>query len=423
MAFETFSVADSYNKGQIMQQNRMKLQDLMDKRESQAQLDDLARRSMGPDGTVNVDSYIKGRAQIPGQGAVALEMQLAEQDRVKSEKVAEAEQARKASEQYAKTWTETLKPGVSAYIANPTPEGLAELNALYQKVAPELANEKPLPSDPALAAKELKIFTPMMDAHGELFKLQSQATDALAQFGEQDPRTKAALKQLMQFEDETKVKQDKAQADLDRVRQETKLAERRDGAEKPPSGYRWGEPDAEGNPTLVPITGSKADMDRKQSEKEEDATKASNDQTIATIDSMIKLVEDNPRSTATLLAPIARGLEAVTGVFDPTGKSKPGISFRQNRDNILGISRDLFRAGRLTNQQLEKIESALGGTTVTTPQNTIDALNEVKNAIRGGEATPEKPGFPKSKRFEEGKIYTDSQGNRAKYVNGKWVEQ
>ena len=150
---------------------------------------------------------------------------------------------------------------------------------------------------------------------------------------------------------------------------------------KPPSGFRWGPLDEGGNRSLIPYAGSKADYDREKDRKEAEVINASNQQVLSTIDRMIKNVSDNPRSTATLMAPLARGIEAVTGVFDPTGDKGPGIQFAQDRDNILGVARDLFAGGRLTIMQMQKIENALGGRTVTKPENTINALNEVKKSI------------------------------------------
>ena len=49
------------------------------------------------------------------------------------------------------------------------------------------------------------------------------------------------------------------------------------------------------------------------------------------------------------------------------------------------------------------------------------AKNKPAPAKPGGKEVPSnKPAAPK---FEEGKVYTDAKGNKAKYVNGKWEPQ
>ena len=53
-----------------------------------------------------------------------------------------------------------------------------------------------------------------MDMQGEGYKLTQQATEAMARYGQNDPRTKAALEQLTDFQEEAEVKKKKAEADL-----------------------------------------------------------------------------------------------------------------------------------------------------------------------------------------------------------------
>ena len=158
--------------------------------------------------------------------------------------------------------------------------------------------------------------------------------------------------------------------------------------DKAPSGYRWGPLDQSGNPTAVPIPGTKAAADAADRERKNLVGGESQQQMLKLVDNMIADVKANPRQTSGLLAAPIRGIEAVQGVLNPM-VSRPGIEMRQNRDFVLGVSRDLFRGGRLSNLQLQRIESALGGTSITTAQNTLDALSEIRIAL-GGKPIPDR---------------------------------
>ena len=78
-------------------------------------------------------------------------------------------------------------------------------------------------------------------------------------------------------------------------------------------------------------------------------------------------------------------------------------------------------AGTLRQSQLDKIERQRGTLQLEEPG--------AKKKVEAAPAVPvpAKPDVPSNKpvvqKFEEGKVYTDAKGNKAKYVNGKWEPQ
>jgi hypothetical protein len=97
---------------------------------------------------------------------------------------------------------------------------------------------------------------------------------------------------------------------------------------------------------------------------------------------MIGRVTSSPRSTAGPFAGLARGVEAVAGAVDPTRDAGPAIDQQQDRDLLIGFTRELLRQNRISNMQQERIENALGGKIVSTPANALSSLNAVKRMVR-----------------------------------------
>ena len=95
---------------------------------------------------------------------------------------------------------------------------------------------------------------------------------------------------------------------------------------------------------------------------------------------MRQLVRDNPRGTATPLAGPARFAESMKGVFDPSAKAGPAIRFNQLRDTLLATVEGLRKDGRMSNQDRQRLENAVGSG-MTTPANTTEALNTIEEII------------------------------------------
>lgn len=89
-------------------------------------------------------------------------------------------------------------------------------------------------------------------------------------------------------------------------------------------------------------------------------------------------------------------------------------SIREKMDTAEGLpeGKEKDRLFKILKQQLESIQVDVPPTAEPKPAPAASAA---------------KPGAPSNKskpqKFEEGKIYTDAQGNKAKYVNGKWEPQ
>ena len=397
---EVFNLADYASRGQGMAVNKMKMEELQRAKQKEETLSVLASQHVKEDGSVDLEGLANA---LPAAGFVqeGLEMQLKAREMKQQEADSEYKHAKESGEAFANLWKNVENPA-SQFIKSGSPEDLSTLQAAIDQYAPQL--DFTLPDDPELAKSQVKAYMPVMAAEGTLHKLTEVAAQYRSLYGDDDPRTHAAIVDLANAQDEIEVKQKKAQAEmaqfsldykkkqqdldydsekaiLDIQLKKKQLAE--EDTNKPPAGYRWGDPDAQGNPTLVPIEGSKAARDRDKDMRKQTSHKNTQSHTLRMIDEMVQLVEENPRSTASLFAPVARAAGAVAGIFNPEGEANPAISFRQKRDSILGIAKDLFNDDRLSNQQMEKIETSLGGNTVTTPENTIEALNIVKEAING----------------------------------------
>lgn len=96
-------------------------------------------------------------------------------------------------------------------------------------------------------------------------------------------------------------------------------------------------------------------------------------------------------------------------------------SIREKMDTVEGLpeGKEKDRLFKILTQQLESIQ-------VDVPP-TAEPKPAPKAETPAPAASAAKPGAPSNKskpqKFEEGKIYTDAQGNKAKYVNGKWEPQ
>lgn len=137
---------------------------------------------------------------------------------------------------------------------------------------------------------------------------------------------------------------------------------------------------------------SKSTTNQKEAIKQA-ANKISSENSVRLIDKMITEVNENPRITATPLAPLARFGAALKGiVFPESTKESPAISFTQTRDLLLATADQLVRDSRMSNQDRQRLENALGGNEwMTTPIDTIRALEEAKKIIQSSQSTNEAP--------------------------------
>lgn len=160
------------------------------------------------------------------------------------------------------------------------------------------------------------------------------------------------------------------------------LAKKTEGSVKPPEHYRWGPPDENGNPTLVPITGGKEERRLNEIEIKKTKEDANLKETIDIIDQMINDVRTNPIGTATPLAPVARGIASVKGIFDPTGEPSTAIGFTQRRDKFIALSKAILaRDGNMSNQDRNRLENAIGTVKISTPANAEESLTTLKNLL------------------------------------------
>jgi len=98
------------------------------------------------------------------------------------------------------------------------------------------------------------------------------------------------------------------------------------------------------------------------------------------VDALEKIVKRNPRSSAGLLSPLARGVEYVSGSVNPGGEgTAPGTQAVQLRDSIMA---GMGTLGRLSNQDRQRIENALQVGSGGNPKNLPLAIEILRDNIR-----------------------------------------
>ena len=127
-------------------------------------------------------------------------------------------------------------------------------------------------------------------------------------------------------------------------------------------------------------------------------------QIVATEGAKLKaLIGTNPRSAASLLSPMARGLEAARGIVD-TNYSGPALDAQAAKQRLLFAVDQLVKSGKSSNEFLRRLETALGMQGVTAPQNAIDAIDEaikMTSSMSGGLPPATPPPAPKPKSPSE----------------------
>jgi len=98
------------------------------------------------------------------------------------------------------------------------------------------------------------------------------------------------------------------------------------------------------------------------------------------VDALEKIVKRNPRSSAGLLSPLARGVEYMSGSLNPEGEgTAPGTQAVQLRDSIMA---GMGTLGRLSNQDRQRIENALQVGSGGNPKNLPLAIEILRDNIR-----------------------------------------
>lgn len=212
---EVFNLADYAGRGQQMQMNNMKLQEFQKEQKKQTDLQTLAQQHVKEDGSVDIQSLANA---LPAAGYVSegleMQMQLREQNRKEAE--AEYTQAKQTGEAYTKIWQETLKGQAMEFLQSGDETDLANLNATISRVAPQMDYQ--LPNDLNLAKTEVRLMMPMLEAEGDLHKKTEVAAQARAMYGDDDERTKAAIQDLIDTQDEMEVQKKKLDYELENAR-------------------------------------------------------------------------------------------------------------------------------------------------------------------------------------------------------------
>ena len=113
-------------------------------------------------------------------------------------------------------------------------------------------------------------------------------------------------------------------------------------------------------------------------------TQTSANNSIKMLNEMEKLVESDPRSTATLAAPLARFAESVMAFWEPStpSSSTPAIRMTQLRDSFLATVEALKKDGRMSNQDRQRLENAIGSGSFTSPESTKSAIKVVRDIVK-----------------------------------------
>ena len=105
-------------------------------------------------------------------------------------------------------------------------------------------------------------------------------------------------------------------------------------------------------------------------------------ESVSLIDLMLQSIIDNPRSTSTLMALPARAWEAIRGTWDPKSNApNPALRQVQLRNLLLATTEALHKKSRMSNQDRQRIETALGGDWLTNPTSSTATLQNVRQIM------------------------------------------
>lgn len=117
--------------------------------------------------------------------------------------------------------------------------------------------------------------------------------------------------------------------------------------------------------------------------------KANNAQTVyGIINEMASLIKNNPRSTATMLKPLAKGVEGVKAIFDPETEQGPAMAIDRLRETLISQADQMVMDGKMSNQDRQRLEEATGIKTLTSPTNALNALNVIIDIFERNTGVP-----------------------------------
>ena len=150
------------------------------------------------------------------------------------------------------------------------------------------------------------------------------------------------------------------------------------------------------------------------------------DYALSLVDRLESSLKANPRSTTGMASGLVRGFEAAANTAVPGVVGSQGTIAAQTKEALITALNDLKKggAGRLSNQDMMRIDRSIGQLTTGTPEAMAGGLKDTRDLItilRGSSATTSPQ---PSDKFEVGKVYQDAGGNKAKYLgSGRWEEQ
>lgn len=195
------------------------------------------------------------------------------------------------------------------------------------------------------------------------------------------------------------------------------VAEKNAGRDRVPSGYR-ANPDG----SLAFIPGGPADPANKpasaaaQDKQEQKGAMADYAETL--ISRLETSLSTDPRSTTGMFSPLIRGAEAVTNAVAPGTIGSQATIASQSKEQLLSVLGQIRGggAGRLSNQDMRRVDTAIGQLSSGTPEGMAQGLKDAREligAMRGN-------GAQQDRRKPESKVLN---GKTYEKINGKWYEK
>jgi hypothetical protein len=199
-----------------------------------------------------------------------------------------------------------------------------------------------------------------------------------------------------------------------------------------------GMPRSQANRRAVAEAKAKGDLDKVQSSGL--VTGSPLDKAVTLIDDLNKITEDSKKRTLGVTGfagRLARGVETAENILGPkvvgakNAKDHIAHDFESKSDELqLLLPKLLTGTSRSAKDERDKVATIARGLKLgDTPENTISALNALKESLIGNRQKPtvlkDGPGTvgekPPADKFEKNKVYTNPKGQRARYLgDGQW---
>lgn len=155
-------------------------------------------------------------------------------------------------------------------------------------------------------------------------------------------------------------------------------------------------------------------------------------------DRMEGYLGQNPRSTTGPATSLVRGFESMANMVAPGIVDSQATLAAQTKESLITALGAISKEGRgkLSNQDMQRIDRAIGALSSGTPDGLKQGLSDVRDTIDimrgrqprsavrpavGGAVTPATA--TGGDKFQVGQTYVDRNGNRAVYIgNGQWAE-